>query len=801
MQGNLKAPIYETSKEGFMWFLKNRSRIFAIFYLIFVTAVLYNDSLLPQRTFLPSDLVLLSPPWKYHSHDLSPDFTMAQRQAIDPLYQFYPARKYLAQSLKSGYIPLWNPHAFSGTPFAADDQSAVFYPPNWLFAILPLPMAFGWVAALHTFLAGLFFIMLGRRLGWNWPACLSGATVWMLCGPMVAWQMWQVVHASLCWLPLALYFWISYIRTGKTFYTGGFSASLGLSMLAGHIQFAFYVWMVVFAYCIYTVICKFYVDKKQLSISKYDEIKIPHWKLLGSAIALFVLAGAVSSIQLLTTADFLNRTLRTSSSYKEIINLAMPLSHLLLTITPDIFGGVKDPKSYGYSGFFNYYELACFCGAAAIAFAIVALWHFKSRKENACNIGILPARYFWAGMLIFAVLMGCGAPIYAIFYYGIPLYKSFHGPARILCIFDFSTAILCSIGINRLSFLNKEERNRISIATVIITVLLIALGYRFAVTPSQFISNDLSYLLTHKWLNYGTTQIVISLLSIISVCSFIKFYHNKFSWIAVIIIMAECIYFAFGVNISSSSNLLFPNIAETSFITSHIGSNRVYCMGNGDQRSFFSRIVPNGAMALGWNDVSGSNPLMLSMYKNANNSLETQQTVASPDKYGSIDQILSLLNGLNVKYITSPRPIESSLYHLVYSNLNGFNSGFYVYENSQSTGLLYPSISTLKSNSNLTYNIAELHPGLYQASWNSDQKLPFITSIIADPGWKIAIDNKNDKLNVINNLYIGFDAQRGSHRAILSYEPGAYYLGAYISLISWLFIVIIILKCFKSVKN
>ena len=42
--------------------------------------------------------------------------------------------------LAKGNLALWNPHIFSGAPFFGGMQSALLYPPNWLFLALPLPL-------------------------------------------------------------------------------------------------------------------------------------------------------------------------------------------------------------------------------------------------------------------------------------------------------------------------------------------------------------------------------------------------------------------------------------------------------------------------------------------------------------------------------------------------------------------------------------------------------------------------------------------------------------------------------------
>src|SRR5436853_7242416 len=56
----------------------------------------------------------------------------------DAFVYFYPQRVYLAQSLLSGRIPLWDPLLFLGAPFLANPQTAVLYPPSWLFLFGPV---------------------------------------------------------------------------------------------------------------------------------------------------------------------------------------------------------------------------------------------------------------------------------------------------------------------------------------------------------------------------------------------------------------------------------------------------------------------------------------------------------------------------------------------------------------------------------------------------------------------------------------------------------------------------------------
>ena len=70
----------------------------------------------------------------------------------------YPIYAFGARWLKQGVIPLWNPHLYMGMPFAADNQSGLFYPVNLLFFLLTPELNYEVVelmAVTHVFLAGL----------------------------------------------------------------------------------------------------------------------------------------------------------------------------------------------------------------------------------------------------------------------------------------------------------------------------------------------------------------------------------------------------------------------------------------------------------------------------------------------------------------------------------------------------------------------------------------------------------------------------------------------------------------------
>src|SRR5919197_5474946 len=81
----------------------------------------------------------------------------------DAFVYFYPQRTFLARSLLEGRLPLWNPYLFLGAPFLANPQTAVLYPPSWLFLIGPVYLGYTVQLVLHALLASIATYFLARR--------------------------------------------------------------------------------------------------------------------------------------------------------------------------------------------------------------------------------------------------------------------------------------------------------------------------------------------------------------------------------------------------------------------------------------------------------------------------------------------------------------------------------------------------------------------------------------------------------------------------------------------------------------
>ncbi len=91
---------------------------------------------------------------------------------------FFPLWKWGSEVWRDGWIPLWNPDAGFGTPYLADPQMAVWYPPVYLFYRLFNPVtAFNLLVLGHHLFALLGFYIFARMKNFSSGVALNGSLI------------------------------------------------------------------------------------------------------------------------------------------------------------------------------------------------------------------------------------------------------------------------------------------------------------------------------------------------------------------------------------------------------------------------------------------------------------------------------------------------------------------------------------------------------------------------------------------------------------------------------------------------
>ncbi len=125
---------------------------------------------------------------------------------LDSAVFFYPMYSFLGERLAAGDIPGWNPHQFSGVPFAADPQSGwMYWPAMLLFTFLPLEAAAEGYMLLHLLGAGVATYALARVLGMNSIGALLAAMAYEFNSFVYERNVCCFAYTGvLLWLPLLL---------------------------------------------------------------------------------------------------------------------------------------------------------------------------------------------------------------------------------------------------------------------------------------------------------------------------------------------------------------------------------------------------------------------------------------------------------------------------------------------------------------------------------------------------------------------------------------------------------------------
>jgi hypothetical protein len=389
---------------------------------------------------------------------------------VDVFLYFYPYKAYVAEALRQGRLPLWNPHLFMGVPLAANSQVGLFYPLNWLFIWLDAPKQVAWSIGLHITLAAMFMLTFARQsLQLAWPASLVVAILFAFGGYLGA----QVEHINqlqaAAWLPLLFLLYDlglhrserehSYATGNENGIAGALppkrryshsrrrwfwflllALTIALILLAGHAQTAFIALVGLGLYALWqaifesTALRTTYSALRHHLISLSDRLLTFLWPL---AIAT-TLAIALAAIQLLPTVELSGLSIRRGGlTLQEVVSFSLRPSTLHYTLLPPINVDLTQIMGQAFS------EWVAYLGVSGLTLALlgslISIWRPAARRF-----------VFLSGsglILSFGLYTG---PLYLALYYLVPGFNLFRVPARWLLPYAFGMAVLAGFGFEAL---------------------------------------------------------------------------------------------------------------------------------------------------------------------------------------------------------------------------------------------------------------------------------------------------------------------------------------------------------------
>ena len=336
----------------------------------------------------------------------------------DHLDYFQPLRWFTAQELRSGHLPLWNPYSGGGEPWLANPQTGVFYPPSWLFVVLPFPAAYMTFLLFHLVLLGWGAYLLFARTAPP-DAAMVGAAALMFCGPTLSLLDVNNNLATLAWVPLVL--WCA----AEGAWRRG-ALTLTLSFLGGEPFFAG-------------------VGALMFAIVLLGRGRAATRTLVCAALGAF----GLSAIQLFPFVAALRQSDRAAGlEPAEIFRDSMPLGDWIRVAVPPSLA-----DRMGEAG--QQFIPVVYVGALVVALALAGLASIRRRDVAG-----------WVALLAFAVIMGAGPAFLA----SLPV-TLFRYPARMVPLGALALAGLAVAGWERVRPAGKRWVDLIVVLVVVADLL------------------------------------------------------------------------------------------------------------------------------------------------------------------------------------------------------------------------------------------------------------------------------------------------------------------------------------------
>ncbi len=352
-----------------------------------------------------------------------------------PTLQFYPWRQFAFTEIGAGHMPSWNPYVGAGAPLLANEQTAVFYPPNWLFLLLPDPQAMSWIAVLHVIWAGIGMWLFAGALGLTAFGRGISTLLYALSGYLIARLGSFPTADAVAWIPWV--FWLVHrvILERKPRDVGWLALVCGMQLLAGHAQTTLYSLFGVGCYALWRVPWGHPGDRTRRRF----------FGLVLAGIGM-ALGASVAAIQIVPTAEYLQESQRSGGlDYETLTNLSYHPLRLFTLFSPNFFGTPAD-GSYLAKGI--YFEDAAYIGFIPMVSALAAVvgW-FRKRKtlDEHPTFTTVPC---WALLALAALFFAFGKfnPAFRLLYDDVPTFDAFREPVRWLVLAVFSLSVLAGIG-------------------------------------------------------------------------------------------------------------------------------------------------------------------------------------------------------------------------------------------------------------------------------------------------------------------------------------------------------------------
>jgi hypothetical protein len=285
----------------------------------------------------------------------------------DLLISHWPNAEFLRRSLFTYHqFPLWNPSIINGAPFAADPLAGIWYLPNWLTAVLPIPFAFNVLLVLHLAWAGWGMFRWARADGFSWLASVVGGLAYAAMPKLIAHL--AAGHISLvfavAWMPWLMHAvdngWRSQ-TTPARFHRIALNAVIWAILFLADVRWGVYAGAVLFVW----------------RLARWGWGRTTWLALALCSLAFLLLTGVLW----LPLAEFVQYSSRTALTLQDMAEYSLPLNYLVGLFIPNLNG---------------FHEYMTYSGLLALALAIAGAIKSDDKRGRWVMVGFVFFGLWWA---------------------------------------------------------------------------------------------------------------------------------------------------------------------------------------------------------------------------------------------------------------------------------------------------------------------------------------------------------------------------------------------------------------------
>ncbi|MEZ4725830.1 MAG: glycosyltransferase family 39 protein [Caldilineaceae bacterium] len=520
----------------------------------------------------------------------------------DFTHHFLPFSLFQQQAWLAGRLPLWNPYTYSGHPFLADTQAAVFYPLSNLLLGLTLP----WTAVgerlyllqleavLHVALAGFFVYLLVNALTHQHLAAFTAGCAFAFSGYLTGYPPLQLaVLRTAIWLPLLLYLLFQAMQGPRRWrWWIGAGITYAVAFLAGHPQTFLHISYTIVGWVLFLLIHAFRTNKK------FDFSA----QLIGLFLFLLLALG-LSAAQLLPSLAFSRLSVRAHVDYAYVSG-GFPLQDTWQLLLPGVLTHFS-PHYVGVVGL----------GLALIG---IADW-----RLGTWVIGYKPANHpitqspnqqnhyslFFGLLALVALLLAFGDNgfLYPLAYRFAPGWNLFRGQERAAFLVTLGLSVLIGLGMATLLRLPYPARRWLAV----LYAAMVAVGtYGFGLFWQLLGRSTISQ---GQFLLIAGMTVLLALLFVVAVL--LPGWGQRRSWLVVGLVVSNL----FGANFTTNLDQFGPArktilAPEMEALAAAVMAGDTDAIGLPGRVYNEFRIYEDHGMRQAIEDVWGSSPLRLAHY-------------------------------------------------------------------------------------------------------------------------------------------------------------------------------------------